>query len=75
MKIRPICPDKLRRQIRHNCTGNGQVVSLKDSWKLRRMSVQLECPHFGVADLDLEGSSVTALLATSPRDREYRESN
>ena len=31
--------------------------------------------HFGVANLNLEGSSVTALLATSPRDREYRESN
>ena len=30
---------------------------------------------FGVADSDLESSSVTALLATSPRDREYRELN
>ncbi len=28
-------------QIRHNFTGNGKVVSLKDSWKFRNMSVQL----------------------------------
>lgn len=63
------------RQIRHNCTGNGKVVSLKDSWKILEHVRTIIISLFGVADSDLESSSVTALLATSPRDREYPESN